>query len=129
MPSKNIWSSNTRIYLYIKNKYPLSLSCKNQVAGDRSSFTLCEKLKCLRESELQYSKHAVSVYSKKTNQRMKFIRYISDTMAKVVDVLMSNWKVIQVIEKVIGNIEVQYREHGCNRGSNRGAIEGAIEVQ
>ena len=60
---------------------------------------------------------------------MKFIRHIPDTMAKVVDVLMSNWKVIKVIEKVIGNIEVQYREHGCNRGSNRGAIEGAIEVQ
>ena len=77
---------------YIKNKDPLSLSCKNQVTGARSPFNLCEELKYLREPEHQYNKHVVSVYSKKTNKRIKFIRHIPGTMAKLVHVLMSKWK-------------------------------------
>ena len=74
--------------LYIKTKIPRK-NCKNQVTSESSSFTLCEELKCLREPEHQHSKHAVSIYSKKTNQRMKFTRRISDTMAITVHGLMS----------------------------------------
>ena len=47
-------------------------------------------------------KHAVSVYSKKVNQRMKVIRHIPDALGKIVHGLMSEWKIYQVIAKIDG---------------------------
>ena len=84
--------------LYIKIEIPCK-NCKNQVTSESSSFTLCEELKCLREPEHQHSKHSVSIYSKKTNQRMKFMRHISDTMAITVHGLMSKWKSLPLLVK------------------------------
>ena len=51
------------------------------------------ELDCLRQPKNQHSKHAVSVYSKKTSQRMKLIRHIPNTMAKEVDGVMSECKI------------------------------------
>ena len=48
--------------LYIKNKDPFSPSFKNEIAGESSSFTLCEESKRLRELEEQHIELAVSVY-------------------------------------------------------------------
>lgn len=74
-----------------KNEDTLSPSWKNQIVRERSLFTLSKLLKKL---EHQHSKHAISVYLKKTNQRMKSIRHIPDTMAKAVNGLMLEWKVL-----------------------------------
>ena len=41
-------------------------------------YTICDELKCFREPEDQFSKHTVSVYLKKTNQRMNVIEHIPD---------------------------------------------------
>ena len=43
--------------------------------------------------------HAVSVHSKKTNQRMKVIVHIPDILTNVIHGLMAEWKVHQVIAK------------------------------
>ena len=80
----------------------MSLSRKNRIKDKRSPFTLCEELQCLREPEHQHSKHFVLIYSKKTNQRMKFIECIPDTMAKVVQGLISECKFNQLIVKFDG---------------------------
>ena len=54
-----------------------------------------EKLECLRESENQRSEHVISVYSKKNNQRIRIIGHNSDDLAKVVDGLTSESKVLE----------------------------------
>ena len=38
------------------------------------------------------NEHIISIYSKKTNERMKTIGHIPDAMAKVLHGLMSEWK-------------------------------------
>ena len=47
-------------------------------------YTIGVKLGSLRVSENQRSEHVISVYLKKTNQKMKIVRYIPDALAKVV---------------------------------------------
>lgn len=67
--------------LYIKEQRSLVSELQNQFAGERSSFIIYEKLKCLRELEHQqhqHNKYAVLVYLKKTIQRTKFIRQTPD---------------------------------------------------
>ena len=54
------------------------------------------------ELENQHRKHVVSVYTKKTNQRMKIIELIPDALAKVVDGLMLELKTVQVIKVIHG---------------------------
>lgn len=52
------------------------------------------------ESENQLNQHVLSIYLKKTIQRMKIIWHIPDALAKVVDGMMSERKVLQVIDKI-----------------------------
>ena len=47
-----------------------------------------------------HSKHAVSVYSRKINQRMEFVEHIPDTVAKLFHGLMPEWKFLQLIAKI-----------------------------
>ena len=54
------------------------------------------------ELENQHRKHVVSVYTEKTNQRMKIIELIPDALAKVVDGLMLELKTVQVIKVIHG---------------------------
>ena len=60
------------------------LSRKNQIAGEKSLFTLCEELKYLREPLHQRNEHAVSVCSMKTNHRIKLIEQFPGAIAKVI---------------------------------------------
>ena len=54
------------------------------------------------EPEDQHSNHAVSVYSKKNNQRIKVIGHIPDSLIKVVHELISEWKVLQAGTNIDG---------------------------
>ena len=54
----------------------------------------------LRGPEREHNKHAVSVYSKKTDQIMNVIGHNPDSLAKVVHGLMSEWMVFQLILKI-----------------------------
>ena len=56
--------------------------------------------KCLRELESQHSEHVISGHSKKNNEKTKINRYIPDPLVKAVDGLMSEWKDLQVIDKI-----------------------------
>ena len=53
-----------------------------------------------RESKIQDSEHVISVHSKKTNQRTTLIEHIPDALAKVIDGLISEWKDLQMTDKV-----------------------------
>ena len=50
----------------------------------------------------------MSVRSKKINQRTKLVGYILDALTKEVDGLMSEWRDLQVIDKV------DLKKTGCN---------------
>ena len=52
--------------------------------------------------------HVMSVRSKKINQRTKLVGYNLDALTKEVDGLMSEWKDLQVIDKV------DLKKTGCN---------------
>ena len=57
-------------------------------------------MKNLRGSGNQHNEHVISVYWKKTNQRMKIIGHIPDALAKLVHGVMSEWKILQMIDKI-----------------------------
>ena len=55
-----------------------------------------EKLKCWRDLENEHGEYALSVHSKKINQRMEIIGHIPDAfLAKVILRLMPKWKIFR----------------------------------
>ena len=93
------------IYFYFLHFIPRHI---NQIIPGEGT----EKKNILREAEDQHSQYAVSVHSEKTNQIMKVIEHILGELAKLVNRLISDWKVLRQ-QKLMGNIKVHQRKHGC----------------
>ena len=68
------------------------------------NYTWCKELKCFIEPEYQDNAHTDLVHLKDTNQKLKVIEHILDSLVKVVQGIMLDWKVLQVIVKINGRL-------------------------